>query len=154
MKPESLKKTLLNETDNEMKKFLVAFPVALLLSACAGASTSVVTVTEQKTVPAPAVTVTESVAPAPNNGGKYAPDMFLDYVHGMLPETFSTSNDGLLDFGDSTCAAISAGVPIIDLINIGLDNGLTSDQISTLIAASVMFLCPENEPFVQTQIGD
>lgn len=134
-----------------MKKFFVLLPAALILSACAGASTSVVTVTEQKTVPAPAVTVTESTAP---NGGKYAPDMFLDYVHGMLPETFSTSNDGLLDFGDTTCSAISSGVPVIDLVNIGLDNGLTSEQISVLIAGSVMFLCPENEPMVQEQIGD
>lgn len=134
------------------KTLLILAPAALLLAACAGASTSTVTVTEQKTVPAPAVTVTESVTP--NNGGKYAPDMFFDYIHGMLPETFGVSNDGLLDFGDTVCSSIDAGVPITSLVQIGLDNGLTSDQISTLIAASVMFLCPENEAVVNAQLGD
>lgn len=135
-----------------MKKSLLLVPASLLLAACAGSSTSVVTVTEQKTVPAPVVTVTESVAP--DNGGKYAPDMFLDYVHGMLPETFGTSNDGLLDFGDTVCSSIDAGVPVTTLVEIGIENGLTSDQISTLIAASIMFLCPENEAVVNAQLGD
>jgi len=139
-----------------MKKIAITVGSILLfasLAACGSSNTDTAT-----TEPAPVVTVTEQAPPATDT---YASpeDTFLTDLHDMSnPYIDTTSDEDLLDIGNTVCSALDEGNTVEDLVTYLSTSGTfdTTEQAEAggmIIAAAVVDLCPEYTSQVQAFIS-
>ena len=137
-----------------MRKNLVlasAFAVAAVftISACGGGSAS------------PVVTVTKEVAPAPAPAPEpapvepdYGPDTsgYIAYLHSQDSFFRAVDNSTSIETGTSVCLALGTGNSVQSIVMAGIDAGLSSNQVATIIVGAVRFLCPQYAGDVQDQV--
>lgn len=121
-----------------MKTLTITCAIAgLVLAGCASVPTSSVTVT------APARTVTaEAPAPGMSNG---------QMIRSLLESqgyTYVESDQDLEALAESVCEALDSGVSPSTLIEVATGNGFSLDEGVSLVAASIVVVCPWNESTV------
>ena len=149
-----------------MKKTAVALTTLITLTACAGDTVYVVqepTTTTPKTTTTIQETPTETRPPANipsgNSGyrGGYDPDMYDNALYSEANDfwwLFTT--DQLLQMGLIICEEFDRGQTLNqvnqELIKILIDTGTIdlTKGTATMVAAALMFLCPEHEWWLNT----
>lgn len=129
-----------------MKKIVMAvIAMVFLLStaACSGgaeqvADKPVVTVTQ-----AAPDTVDDTLTTTPDLTESQKDDVFVKVVSDKFP-IFSTARSELIALGHNVCGAFDRGVTKEKVLEIGLDNGLTPQQIGYIVGAGVQVYCPEH----------
>lgn len=80
-------------------------------------------------------------APQPEPQSKDA--VFLDAVRSKSAELNSVPDYMLVDLAGNICDALQAGVPIEQVLTIGVNSGLSSTSVAAIAAGAVVFYCPE-----------
>ena len=125
-----------------MKRMLAAvLGTALLvmpLAACSG---------EQTAAPAPKETVyVPQPAPEPQVSEDSA---YLSAVRSKDSALYSVPDSQLVSLAGTICQSLRSGVPVRQVLQTGLDAGLSVNQVAALVAGAVVFYCPEQESAVR-----
>lgn len=60
----------------------------------------------------------------------------------------TTSDAELLDLGDAICEALDAGMPLDDLMAMGLESGMDPALLGAIHGAAIGALCPEHDELI------
>jgi hypothetical protein len=124
-----------------MKKILVAtigaFLIAVPLSACSSETVAEPAPKETVYVPQPAP------EPVVNED-----DAFLDAVRSKDSAFYSVPDASLVELAGTICQSLRSGIPITRVIQTGLDSGLSSNQVASIVAGAVVFYCPDQRSAV------
>ncbi len=78
-----------------------------------------------------------------NNELKYA-----KLLKSEVPEFYSISSKRLVKSGKLTCRYLRSGATVVDAIEVIQDSGFDEDTALSLVAASIVFFCPEQEDYI------
>lgn len=115
-----------------MKKFiaLMFVPMAVALGGCSS---------DTPPTSAPAPVVQQSPQPAPQVSND---EQFLAAVRSQAPAFYSVSDDQLISLGNKICEGLVAGIPIQQILQTGINSGLSSNEVAAVAAGAVVFYCP------------
>lgn len=74
--------------------------------------------------------------------------MYVRILKSEAPELYGISSKKLIKSGELTCKYLRSGSTIIEAIEVMEDAGLDQDTALALVAASVVFFCPEQEDYI------
>ena len=125
-----------------MKKVILTAIAVLSLTACGKETVREVLVTTPPTE-APAVELSKF-------------DQYLEFLYVEAAQSRSWSEDQLLELGTTVCQVFDQGGTVQGLITIFNNNstGKYDDEFyASIIAGSVLYLCPEYQTLVQAQLS-
>lgn len=90
-----------------------------------------------------------SSAPIPSsppsaNAANENPEGFIEAWQASHGETTDDEADTLLDLGRSLCEKLDEGATVAELTDVLLNADMSQDEASTMLAASVTYLCPRH----------
>jgi len=140
-----------------MKKILAPSIIGLLaLSACTTKE-----VVREVPVTQPTVTTAPYVPPVSSNSEPTYSDYqdYLDHVNSQSLAALTVSDSDLIQYGDNICAALDGGMSFGGLVQYFQDEvGVMSDDtatfVSSIVAAAVVYLCPEYNDAMQSFLGN
>jgi len=125
-----------------MKKVILTALAVLSLAACGKETVREVLVTTPPTEP-PVVELSKF-------------DQYLEFLYVEAAQSRSWSEDQLLELGTTVCQVFDQGGTVQGLITIFNNNssGKYDDEFyASIIAGSVLYLCPEYQTLVQAQLS-
>lgn len=115
----------------------------------AGAPTPTVTVTAQ------AQPTTEAPTPTPtptldSDVTSLTEQAYLEAIHTDLADSVVGVPDSLLlELGHNVCAAMDSGVPVLTVLQSGVDAGVAPYDAGYIVGAAVAAFCPQNLPALE-----
>lgn len=77
-----------------------------------------------------------------------------DYVAFVRQQTGTyVSASTLIPLGKTICKALRVGVPVGDLVDTGLESGLSVEQTAAVVVGAAAFICPKQMPKVERWIN-
>lgn len=125
-----------------MKKVILTALAVLSLTACGKETVREVLVTTPPTEP-PVIELSKF-------------DQYLEFLYVEAAQSRSWSEDQLLELGTTVCQVFDQGGTVQGLITIFNNNstGKYDDEFyASIIAGSVLYLCPEYQTLVQAQLS-
>lgn len=126
--------------------------IGLFAIALAGCGSKETIIREVLVTAAP--TTTEATVPQKKTQlNKY--DEYLSKVRNFSGQANSWSDNDLIEMGHLVCKAFDAGSSLTDVIGVFSNNssGSYDDELfAATILGSVMYICPEHEAMVQSQL--
>jgi hypothetical protein len=125
-----------------MKKVILTALAVLSLTACGKETVREVLVTTPPTE-APVVEISKF-------------DQYLEFLYAEAAQSRSWAEDQLLELGTTVCQVFDQGGTVQGLITIFNNNstGKYDDEFyASIIAGSVLYLCPEYQTLVQAQLS-
>lgn len=73
---------------------------------------------------------------------------YVKLLKSEAPELYVVSNKKLVKSGKLTCRYLRSGATVVDAIEVMENAGLDEDTSIAIVAAAVVFFCPEQEDYI------
>jgi hypothetical protein len=73
---------------------------------------------------------------------------YVKLLKSEAPELYVVGNKRLVKSGKLTCRYLRSGATVVDAIELIEDAGLDQDTAIAIVAAAVVFFCPEEEDYI------